>query len=158
MSHATPLSCTFFTCLLNLNKLFFILFWLYYIPIINSVNLFYCLFLIIIFLIKIPWFLFHIWLPKAHIEAPISGSIILAGIILKLGGFGLFHILSFVLKFNIIFNFYFISLRLLGIFILRLVCFFRRDLKIVIAYSSVVHMDLLIIGFININNWVFVVL
>ncbi|KAL4082270.1 hypothetical protein QTP88_029803, partial [Uroleucon formosanum] len=75
----------------------------------------------------------------AHVEAPICGSIILAGIILKLGGFGIYHVLKLILKINIKFNYLFISLSLIGIVILRLVCFFQRDLKILIAYSSVVH-------------------
>ena len=77
---------------------------------------------------------------------------ILAGIMLKLGGFGLFHVLRLIFKFNINYNFYLISLCLLGILILRVVCFFQRDLKILIAYSSVVHIGLVIIGLLTINN------
>ncbi|KAE9522012.1 hypothetical protein AGLY_017592 [Aphis glycines] len=73
-----------------------------------------------------------------HVEAPICGSIILAGL-LKLGGFGIYHILMLVFKVNLNFNYFLISLCLIGIIVLRLVCFFQRDLKILIAYSSVVH-------------------
>lgn len=144
-------SLPFFSCLLNLNNTVFL--FIYYFDYLNNLNFYYYLFLIIIFLVKIPLFLFHIWLPKAHVEAPICGSIILAGIILKLGGFGIYHILMLVFKVNLNLNYFFISLCLIGIIVLRLVCFFQRDLKILIAYSSVVHIGLVIIGFLTLNNW-----
>jgi len=146
-------SLPFFSCLFILNSFNFI--FIYYLDFSFSLNLFYYLFLLIIFLVKIPLFIFHIWLPKAHVEAPISGSIILAGITLKLGGFGVYRVIIIIFNINLKINFFFISLCLLGIFYLSLVCFFQRDLKILIAYSSVVHMGLVIIGFITLNCWGF---
>nr|UOU85001.1 NADH dehydrogenase subunit 4 [Lepidostoma basale] len=105
------------------------------------------------FLVKIPMFFVHLWLPKAHVEAPISGSMILAGIMLKLGGYGIVRVMIFMEGMNILFNYYLISVSVLGGVYVSLMCFFQIDLKSLIAYSSVVHMGLMLAGVLTLTNW-----
>nr|YP_010586311.1 NADH dehydrogenase subunit 4 [Lepidostoma fui]UZZ44086.1 NADH dehydrogenase subunit 4 [Lepidostoma fui] len=107
------------------------------------------------FLVKIPMFFVHLWLPKAHVEAPVSGSMILAGIMLKLGGYGIMRVLVFMENLNMKFNYYLISISLLGALYVSLMCFFQIDLKSLIAYSSVVHMGLMLGGLLTLTNWGF---
>merc|ERR1712243_423576 len=83
-------------------------------------------------------------LPKAHVEAPVRGSIILAGVLLKLGGYGIIRLLFFLEK-NLFIKIIMIF-SLLGGRILRIVCLINRDIKVIIAYSSVVHIALSING------------
>lgn len=97
---------------------------------------------LIAFLVKFPIFLGHLWLPKAHVEAPVIGSIILAAILLKLGGFGVIRIISLIYS-RFILNL-FISISLLGSGIIGLICLNQLDIKVIIAYSSVAHMGLVI--------------
>ena len=99
---------------------------------------------IIAFLVKLPVFIGHLWLPKAHVEAPVVGSIILASILLKLGGYGLIR-LSNIIIFNSVVS-YILSVALTGSALIGLICLTQMDMKVIIAYSSVAHMGITIGG------------
>nr|YP_009236751.1 NADH dehydrogenase subunit 4 [Telchinia penelope]AMJ17210.1 NADH dehydrogenase subunit 4 [Telchinia penelope] len=109
--------------------------------------------LMLAFLVKMPMYFVHLWLPKAHVEAPISGSMILAAIMLKLGGYGLLRILLILQKINFSLGYIWVAISLIGGFYISLKCFCQIDMKSLIAYSSVAHMSIVIGGIITMNYW-----
>nr|YP_009919060.1 NADH dehydrogenase subunit 4 [Tipula fascipennis]QMP96653.1 NADH dehydrogenase subunit 4 [Tipula fascipennis] len=109
--------------------------------------------LIFAFLVKMPMFLVHLWLPKAHVEAPVSGSMILAGVLLKLGGYGILRIMSLIQNINNIFSWYWISISLVGGVLVSFMCLRQTDLKSLIAYSSVAHMSIALSGLLTMTSW-----
>nr|ARH54294.1 NADH dehydrogenase subunit 4 [Curculionidae sp. 3 AH-2016] len=118
---------------------------------IDSVVLFICM--NFIFFVKMPMYLVHLWLPKAHVEAPISGSMILAGVMLKLGGYGLMRVMKIFLQVGMKMNLYIIVISLVGGVIVSLMCLRQSDMKMLIAYSSVSHMGLVLGGLMTMNKW-----
>ena len=105
------------------------------------------------FAVKVPMVPFHLWLPKAHVEAPTAGSVILAGILLKLGGYGFLRIsLPLFPEANCYFTPLVFLLSIVAIVYTSLTCLQQTDLKRVIAYSSVGHMGFVTLGLFTLNQ------
>jgi len=99
------------------------------------------------FAIKLPTFPFHIWLPEAHAEAPTAGSVLLAGILLKMGAFGLIRInLTIFTSSCIYFLPLIITLSLISLIYMSATSLRQVDIKKIIAYSSIVHMNFCLLG------------
>nr|AST23772.1 NADH dehydrogenase subunit 4 [Lymantria dispar] len=128
---------------------------IYFLKFMNLDNYILYLCMILAFLVKMPMYFVHLWLPKAHVEAPVSGSMILAGIMLKLGGYGLLRLMIFLQKINFKLNYIFIVISLLGGLYISFKCFCQVDIKSLIAYSSVAHMSMVISGIMIMNYWGF---
>ena len=110
-------------------------------------ELFLWLGVFIAFAVKIPMMPLHIWLPEAHVESVTGGSVALAGILLKLGTYGMLRFLLPLFKFSSIYFTPFIFLiSFFGVFYASLTTLRQIDLKKIIAYSSIIHMNYLIFG------------
>nr|ARI50008.1 NADH dehydrogenase subunit 4 [Protonibea diacanthus] len=107
------------------------------------------------FLVKMPLYGVHLWLPKAHVEAPIAGSMILAAILLKLGGYGMMRILPMLEPLTKELSYPFIIFALWGVVMTGSICLRQTDLKSLIAYSSVGHMGLVVGGVLIQTPWGF---
>nr|QHN51370.1 NADH dehydrogenase subunit 4 [Etmopterus spinax]QXU75536.1 NADH dehydrogenase subunit 4 [Etmopterus spinax] len=110
---------------------------------------------ILAFMVKMPLYGVHLWLPKAHVEAPIAGSMILAAILLKLGGYGLMRIIVMLSPLTKEMAYPFLILAIWGVIMTSSICLRQTDLKSLIAYSSVSHMGLVAAAIMIQTPWSF---
>nr|AGN71085.1 NADH dehydrogenase subunit 4 [Espadarana prosoblepon] len=105
------------------------------------------------FLVKMPLYGVHLWLPKAHVEAPIAGSMILAGTLLKLGGYGILRISALTSDSLLQAASPLIIFSMFGVLLSAILCSRQTDMKSLIAFSSVSHMGLVIAASLIKTEW-----
>ena len=118
---------------------------------------YFLLFIIVLalrsFFVKLPLYLVHLWLPKAHVEAPAVGAIVLAAILLKLRAYGAYRVIGLFSMWIIPCRRLLVILLVIGAFLAALICTIQRDVKALIAYSSVRHIGVIMAGLIS--SWRF---
>nr|AXS67641.1 NADH dehydrogenase subunit 4 [Cicadellidae gen. sp. 1 JCX-2018] len=118
-----------------------------------NMGLIYYFMMILLFLMKFPMFIFHFWLPKAHVQAPISGSMMLAGVILKVGGYGMIRLMYLFEYYYFYYSYIWYSMVIYGSLIVGMICLVQGDLKMLIAYSSISHMGLCLLGLLSMSMY-----
>nr|YP_009553842.1 NADH dehydrogenase subunit 4 [Lophophorus impejanus]QAY82114.1 NADH dehydrogenase subunit 4 [Lophophorus impejanus] len=118
-------------------------------------GLLFSLALLMAFMVKAPLYGLHLWLPKAHVEAPIAGSMLLAALLLKLGGYGIMRTTLLMEPLSNHLHYPFLTLALWGALMTSSICLRQTDLKSLIAYSSVSHMGLVIAASMIQTQWSF---
>nr|YP_007624549.1 NADH dehydrogenase subunit 4 [Lophophorus sclateri]ACR44491.1 NADH dehydrogenase subunit 4 [Lophophorus sclateri] len=118
-------------------------------------GLLFSLALLMAFMVKAPLYGLHLWLPKAHVEAPIAGSMLLAALLLKLGGYGIMRMTLLMEPLSNHLHYPFLTLALWGALMTSSICLRQTDLKSLIAYSSVSHMGLVTAASMIQTQWSF---
>ena len=106
------------------------------------------------FAIKIPMWPVHTWLPDAHVQAPTAGSVMLAGVLIKLGAYAMLRfLLPFFPQASIHFQDFVLILGVIAIVYTSIVALMQDDMKKLIAYSSVAHMGYVVVGIFSFNSY-----